>query len=94
VSAATPEDRPLVCARCGLTYASELAAQPCAGSEPATAEVSVLLDFGDGSRHELQVTATDPDEALAEARDYVLDNAYLVVEDADTGATLAEGMLR
>lgn len=55
---------------------------------------TVLMQFGDGSSKEIEVSAADPDEAVEEARDWVRDNAWFEVEDESTGEKLAEEPLR
>lgn len=54
----------------------------------------VHMHFGDGSFKEIEVGATEPDEACEEARDWVNDNAWFEVEDASTGEKLAETSIR
>lgn len=44
---------------------------------------TVLMHFGDGSFHEIEVEADDPEEACEEARTYVNDNAFFRVEEQD-----------
>lgn len=55
---------------------------------------TVLMQFGDGTFHAIEVDATDPDEACEEARDWVNDNAWFEVEDPGSGKKLAEEPLR
>ena len=59
------------------------------GSEPMS---TVLMHFGDGSFKEIEVSATDPDDAVREARDWVNDNAWFEVDD-EQGNVLAEERL-
>lgn len=48
----------------------------------------VLMQFGDGSYKEIEVTSDDPETAVEEARDWVTDNAWFEVTD-DQGEQLA-----
>lgn len=50
----------------------------------------VLMQFGDGTFHEISVEATDPEEACEEARTWVKDNAWFEVYDDDGGEQKAE----
>jgi flavin-binding protein dodecin len=54
---------------------------------------TVLMQFGDGSSKEIEVSATDPDEAVEEARTWVSDNAWFEVYDESGLETLAEVQL-
>lgn len=53
----------------------------------------VLMQFGDGTNHKIEVEADDPAEAVKEAREWVQDNAWFEVQDDDSGETLAETRL-
>ena len=53
----------------------------------------VLMQFGDGSSKEIKVSATDPDEAVEEARDWVRDNSWFEVYDENGLDVLAEEQL-
>lgn len=53
----------------------------------------VLMQFGDGSHHEISVEATDPEEAVEEARTWVKDNAWFEVYDDDGGEQKIEAPL-
>jgi hypothetical protein len=53
---------------------------------------TVLMQFGDGSSKEIEVTATNPDQAVEEARDWVKDNAWFEVYD-ENNDKLAEERL-
>lgn len=55
---------------------------------------TVLMQFGDGSFHGIEVEATDPDEACEEARDWVNSNAWFEVQDPNGNETLAEEPMR
>ena len=50
----------------------------------------VQMQFGDGSFKDIEVEATDPEEAVEEARTWVRDNAWFEVVDTSTDAKLAE----
>lgn len=52
----------------------------------------VEMHFGDGSFHEIEVEATDLDEAVAEAQRWVKDNAFFQAHDED-GRVMAERSL-
>ena len=54
---------------------------------------TVVMQFGDGSSKEIEVEATDPDEAVEEAKDWVKDNAWFEVYDETGLETLAEERL-
>ncbi len=43
---------------------------------------TVTMQFGDGTSKEIEVEATDPDEACEDARAWVKDNAWFEIEDA------------
>jgi hypothetical protein len=51
--------------------------------------MQVLMQFGDGTFKEISVGATDPEEAVEEARTWVKDNAWFEAVDED-GNDLAE----
>ena len=51
---------------------------------------TVLMQFGDGTFHEIEVEATDPEDAVDEARTYVKDNAWFEVQDENGEGSLAE----
>lgn len=44
---------------------------------------TVIMQFGDGSSKEIEVEASDPDEACEEARTWVKDNAWFEVMDSN-----------
>lgn len=44
---------------------------------------TVLLHFGDGTFHAIDVEADDPETAINEARTFVQDNAFFRVEEQD-----------
>jgi hypothetical protein len=44
---------------------------------------TVLMQFGDGSFKEIEVEATEPDEACEEARTWVADNAWFECQDEE-----------
>lgn len=46
---------------------------------------TVTMQFGDGTFKEIEVSATEPQEALEEAKTYVKDNAWFEVVDLDDG---------
>ena len=50
----------------------------------------VLMQFGDGTHHEIQVDATDPEEACEEAQQWVKDNAWFEVYNDQGGEQIAE----
>lgn len=54
---------------------------------------TVLMQFGDGTQKEIEVEATDPDDAVEEARDWVRDNAWFEVYNEDGSDVLAEEKL-
>ena len=54
---------------------------------------TVLMQFGDGSSKEIEVEATDPEEAVEEAATWVKDNAWFEVYDESGLETLAEERL-
>jgi flavin-binding protein dodecin len=51
--------------------------------------VIVTMHFGDGSFKELEMVATDPDEAVKEAKDWVTDNAWFEVTDPSNDEVVA-----
>lgn len=54
---------------------------------------TVVMQFGDGSSKEIEVEATEPDEAVEEAKQWVLDNAWFEVYAEDGLTNLAEERL-
>jgi hypothetical protein len=54
---------------------------------------NVVMHFGDGSFKDIEVEATDPDEAVEQARDWVNDNAWLEVRDEASDEVLASTTL-
>lgn len=54
---------------------------------------TVTMQFGDGTWKEIEVTATDPLEAVEEACEWVRDNAWFEVIDTETDEQLAETKL-
>jgi flavin-binding protein dodecin len=55
---------------------------------------TVIMQFGDGSSKEIEVSAEDPEEAVDEAATWVKDNAWFEVMDENGLETLAEETLR
>lgn len=51
---------------------------------------TVLMQFGDGNFHAIEVDADEEQEALEEAREWVRDNAWFEVADEDGQNTSAE----
>lgn len=51
---------------------------------------TVTMNFGDGSFKEIEVEATDPEDAVEEAAQWVKDNAWFDVMDEQGQDTLAE----
>jgi hypothetical protein len=58
-----------------------------------TKTIHVVMHFGDGSFKDIEVEATDPDEAVEQARDWVNDNAWLEVRDEASDEVLASTTL-
>jgi hypothetical protein len=52
--------------------------------------LTVTMQFGDGTNHDIEVTSDDPETAVGEARTYVKDNAWFEVTDPDTDEVLAK----
>jgi hypothetical protein len=50
----------------------------------------VHMHFGDGSYKEIDVTSDVPTEAVKEALDWVMDNAWFEAEDPDSDEGLVE----
>jgi len=53
---------------------------------------TVTMQFGDGTFKEIEVAATDPEEAVEEAKNWVSDNAWFEARD-EQGDVLAEERL-
>jgi hypothetical protein len=51
---------------------------------------TVTMHFGDGTFKEIEMSATDPQEAVEEAKNWVSDNAWFEIKDPETDETLAE----
>ena len=51
---------------------------------------TVHMHFGDGTFKLIEVEATDPEEAVEEAREWVSDNAWFELDDPESGEQLAE----
>jgi hypothetical protein len=50
----------------------------------------VVMHFGDGSFKEIEVESLDPEKAVEEAKDWVLDNAWFEVTEPETDDVIAE----
>lgn len=50
----------------------------------------VIMQFGDGSNKQIEVTSDDPETAVEEAKTYVKDNAWFETVDPDTDEVTAQ----
>ena len=51
------------------------------------------MHFGDGTSKEIEASAIDPEKAVEEIKDWVLDNAWFEVTEPETDAVIAETRL-
>jgi hypothetical protein len=52
--------------------------------------VKILMQFGDGTFIPIDVESNEPESAVEEARDWVMDNAWFEAQNPDEGEILAE----
>lgn len=62
-------------------------------STPEHRQILVTVNFGDGTWTDYETESDDPETAAREARDYILDNVFIQVRDADTDELLEEAHL-